>query len=278
VSIERHHHRRDRDGPDRDHLGHQFAIELAAVLRSLERRLRPLVVDVSEGSRTAIVKASLANKTRKEIEAQLQASGYDSLAESAYGTRLDRIVANVLETRRLAQQTARLSGAFDQRVQALKLLHETDLLDEGAELSRALWQAVTRGVFGSRSVGAILLDLADVIDATEPVIRTLYDTSVSIFGRQVEALQAGDDPETPFVFMGPADSKNREFCRERVGKVFTREQIDQMDNGQIDNVFLTGGGYNCRHQFIEVSKFSELNDYVGTDKRVPEIASLLKAA
>ncbi len=258
-----------------DVLGRQFAIELAAVLRAIERRLRPLVVSASEGSRTSIIKAANANRTRKAIEGTLSDSGYPQLAEGAYGKRLDTLVGRVLATRRLAQQTARLSGAFDARVQAIKMLHETDLLDEGDEIARALWQAVIRGVFGARDVNDILLDLGDILDASDGQIRTLYDTSVSIFGRQVEALQAGDDPEAVFLYAGPADKKTREFCRERVGKVFTRAEIDAMDNGQIDNVFLTGGGYNCRHTFMEVSKFSELQDYVGTDKRVPEVEAQL---
>ncbi len=258
-----------------DLLGRQFAVELAAVLRSIERRLRPLVVQASEGSPTSIIRAAQANRTRKGIEQVLTDSGYPSLAESAYGKRLDPIVANVLTTRRLAQNAARLSGAFDARVQAIKMLHETDLLDEGDEIARALWQAVIRGVFGARDVDAILLDLGDILDASDGQIRTLYDTSVSIFGRQVEALQAGDDPEAVFLYAGPMDKKTRKFCEERVGKVYTRAEIDAMDNGQIDNVFLTGGGYNCRHTFMEVSKFSELQDYVGTDKRIPEVEAQL---
>lgn len=259
-----------------DRLGERFAAELAIVLRSMERRLRPLIVDVAEGSRTAIVKASQANKARKAIETALTEAGYPELAERAYGRRLDALVGRVLDSRRLAQQAARLSGAFDARLLALKTLHETDLLEEGDGIARTLWQATIRGVFGARPVDLILQDLFDEIDASEAQIRTLYDTSVSIFSRQVEALQAGDDPDAVFAFMGPADKKTRPFCRQHVGKVYTRAEIDTLDNGQIDNVFLTGGGYNCRHTWIEVSKFSELHDYVGTDKRIPEVEQQLQ--
>lgn len=260
-----------------DTLGQRFARELGQVLRDTERRLRPLIVDVAEGSRTAIVKAAQANRVRVAIGSALRAAGYDTLAETAYGDRLDAVVQDVLATRRLAQASARLSGAFDARVAALRTLHETDLLDEGAAVARELWQATVRGVFGSRSVQAILGDLGEVIDATAPTIQTLYDTSISVYGRQVEALQAGDDPDTPFAYLGPADDRTRDFCLEHVGKVYTRAEIDELDNGQLDNVFLTGGGYNCRHTWIEVSRFSELRDLVGTDNRVPEIQDALTA-
>lgn len=254
-----------------------FASALARVLRDTERRLVPLVRDVSDGSRTAIVKAALAARTRREIRAALEQAGYDQLAETALGGPLDRMTARVLDARRLAQQTVKLSGAFAERIEALRLLHQTDLLDEGDDMARALWQATTRGVFGSRPSTKILADLGDVFDDREPQIRTLYDTAISIFGRQVEALQAGDDPETPFLYLGPADDKTRDFCLEHVGKVYTRDEIDALDNGQLDNVFLTGGGYNCRHAWIEVSKFSALQD-LGRGERLPEIQDQLDEA
>lgn len=278
MSIERLLSAADRTARLADKLGQQFAEELAAVLRSVERRLRPLLTETATGSRTALIRAAQANRTRKALEQILTDAGYDDLAASAYGERLDQIVDSVLRTRRLAQQAAKLTDAFDQRVSALKLLHETDLLDEGQALSRELWQAVTRGTFGAQSVDKILDDLSQIIDATAPQIRTLYDTSVSILGRQVEALQAGNDPDTVFAYMGPADAKTREFCLEHVGKVYTRAEIDELDNGQIDNVFLTAGGYNCRHVWTEVSQFSALQPYVSTGQRIPEVQAQLKEA
>jgi hypothetical protein len=93
----------------------------------------------------------------------------------------------------------------------------------------------------------------------------------------VEALKAGDDPETRYAYLGPVDTKVRPFCRQHVGKVYTRAEIDALDNGQLNNVFLTGGGYNCRHVWNEVSKYSELYDYAGTERRVPEVRDDLDA-
>jgi hypothetical protein len=241
-----------------DRLGRRFARELADVMRDTERKLHPLIRDVTDGNRTAIVKAAQANRVRKDLRAILERAGYDDLVDAATGDPLDVITEKVLAGRRLAQASENLSRGTELRIAGLKALQLSDLLDEGDALARALWKATVRGVFSSRDVDGILADLADVLDRTEPQIRTLYDTSVSIYGRQVEALQAGDDPETPFLYAGPDDEKTREFCRKRVGQVFTRAQIDEMDNGQLDNVFLTGGGWACRHSWLEVSKYSEL--------------------
>lgn len=258
-----------------DRLSATFADLLAEVLADTNRRLVPLVTDAADSNRTAIVKAARAERTRREIRAILEAAGYDDLATAATDAPLDTILAQVLKGRRLAKQSAELAASAQQRVDALKLLNLGDLLEEGDSLAYELWKATVRGVFGSRPADDILQDLAAVTGRKQSHIRTLYDTSLSIFGRQVEALQAGDEPDTVFLYVGPVDEKTRDFCLERVGKVFTRSEIDAMDNGQLNDVFLTGGGYNCRHVFHEVSKFSELQDYIGTDKRVPEVQQQL---
>jgi hypothetical protein len=259
-----------------DDLSASFAKLLADVLRDTERRLAPLVTAAGEGSTTAIIRAAQANRTRAQIRQVLTDAGFDHLIDLAAGVGLDPLVDSVLAGRKLAELSADLTPTAARRIEALKLLAHVDLLEEGEAAARALWRAVTRGIFGARPTDRILGDLAAIIDRTEPQIRTLYDTSVSVFGRQVEALQAGDDPKTPFVYLGPVDDKTRDWCLKHVGRVYRRSEIDQMDNGQIAPVFLCGGGFNCRHHFIEVSPYSDLAAYVGTDQRVPEVEAQLR--
>jgi len=256
-----------------DRLGRRFARLLARVLRETERRLKPLVSRAAHGDRTAIVQAGQASRLRTDLRQALTASGYDDLAVAATSAPLDRITESVLRTRRLARLSGDLVQGTALRLEALKALYQQDLLELGDELAHALWQTTVRGVFGTRPVEALLADLEDVLDTYDPNIRTLYDTSVSIYGRQVEALQAGDAPETTFAYFGPVDDVTRDFCLKHVGRVYTRDEIDELDNGQLDNVFLTGGGYNCRHVWTEVSQFSEVAD-IGR-KRVPEVQAQL---
>jgi hypothetical protein len=258
-----------------DALGTRFASLLGGVLRDTERHLRPIVADAAKGAPSAIVRAAQANRTREQIRAALRDSGYDELADAFTG-RLDEMTKRVLAGRRIAELSADLTPRLEARLAALKALYAVDLIDEGDQVARLLWKATVRGVFGSADPSDILNNLGRILDRSEPQIATLYDTSVSIFGRQVEALQAGDDPDTKFLYVGPVDGKTRDFCLERVGQVFTRAEIDEMDNEQLGDVFLTGGGYNCRHTFMEVSKFSELHDFE-SGERVPEVAEELDA-
>ena len=182
----------------------------------------------------------------------LKDSGFDALADQATSGAFEDIAGTLLRSH---PEVARLVGR--PQLEALKELHRLDILDEGDAVSKRLWDSVARGLYVRKPVDDILADLSEVIDRSDSQIATLYDTSVSIFTRQVELLDAGDDPETRFLYAGPDDDVTREFCKERVGNVYTRAEIEAMDNGQIDNVLLTGGGYNCRHVWMAVSRFAE---------------------
>jgi hypothetical protein len=256
-----------------DEIGASFARELSRVLRDLERDLRRLALDAQAGSRTALSRAVRAAKIRRQIQQALKAAGYDQLAQQATGRGLDALLAQV-ERLRGAARLAQFSASDMTRILALKELARIDLLGRGDAIAHAVWRTFSYGLLTQRPVNDLLDDLAESIDVETTQARTLYDTTVNVFGRQVEAMKAKDGDV--FAYMGPADVKLRPFCRERVGKVFTREQIDAMDNGQLPQPFLTGGGHNCRHTFVAVSKLSELRALVGTDQRVPEIEAALK--
>lgn len=266
----------DRIARQAEQASERFSAGLTIVARRTERELARVVEAAAEGASTAILRGRAAARAKVEIRHALEDAGYDDLIAQATGAPLDDVVQAVLALRQADRELA-LTDAFLQRVEALKALYETDLLEQGDALAAALWQATVRGIFGAQPVPAILRDLGEVIDGTEPQIRTLYDTYVSIFGRQVEALQAGNDSETLFLYLGPDDEKTRPFCQKHVGKVYARAEIDRMDNGQIDNVFMTGGGYNCRHSWIELAKSSELRYLHGTGERVPEVAQRMAA-
>jgi hypothetical protein len=259
-----------------DNLSARFARELARVLRDTERRLLPLLHQAQAGDQTSVLQAAASNRVRNELRSILRTAGYDTLADAATSDPLDQIANRVLQARRIANVSSDLTADASLRLEAFRALHFDDLLSAGDDLSQQLSRAVARSVFGTKPIREIVADMGDVVDRSEQTIRTVYDTAISVYGREVEAIQAGDDPETTFAYVGPVDDQTREFCMNHVGRVYTRSEIDDLDNGQIDNVFLTGGGYNCRHVWQEVSGFSALQALAGTNKRIPEVMDAVR--
>lgn len=252
-----------------------YATELARVLRDLERQLRALAQAALDGSQTALGRAVRAAGLRKEIQTALRAAGFDHLAETATSGVLDTLVDQLARVRGAAKLAA-FTTADSSRILALKALARMDVLGVGDAIAHALWRTLAQGLYSQRPLAHILDDLAEALDLEEAKARTLYDTTVSVFTRQVEAMKSSGDADEPFVYVGPVDAVIRPFCREHIGKVYTRKEIDALDNGQLPNTFLTAGGWNCRHTFQAVSKFSALRDLVGTGERMPEIADAIR--
>lgn len=89
--------------------------------------------------------------------------------------------------------------------------------------------------------GALLHGKADAV--------TIADTAMSMFARKVSDAKYKDAGIDKFRFIGPDDRLTRVFCNDLIdkGRVFTRDAIDAMDNGQLPDVMVTCGGWNCRH-------------------------------
>jgi hypothetical protein len=250
-----------------ERLSASFAAELAAVFRDAERALVRLLGaldgDVS-------VRAVQAIALRDALRRILDEAGYDRLMAVSSSSVAERMANAVLSGR--GKAAAAVLDRSEATIEALRRLAAFDLFQQGDEVATALWRSLAQQLFTGRDRADILADLADALDREVRSVQTLFDTLVSMFGRQVEAVHAEDLPENqPFLFAGPIDSRTRPFCLARVGKVFTRAAIDAMDNGQLGNVFLTGGGYNCRHSFLAVES-RELRDIVESGERIPEVA------
>jgi hypothetical protein len=116
------------------------------------------------------------------------------------------------------------------------------------------------------SVGAITLEqlarsISEQLNKSIAQAEALADTGISTFYRAINdrgfRLIEVDLPnfKMRYTYEGPLDKLNRPFCgklqrQARAGNSWARKQIDAMRNGQIPNVWLTAGGYRCRHQWI----------------------------
>lgn len=265
-----------------DRLTASFARELGRVYRDLERRLGQLVRDAfdptNSSRRTATATAVYAGQLRRQLRDVLRESGYDSLVETAAGRSLERVLRELTATG-VGRQVVRFLPARREamlvKLTALQQLAQMDLAGQGDVVAASLWRSLVQGLFSNRPVVDVVQDLADALDMTEREVRTLYDTTVSTYMRQTEAVLAGDDPTQPFFYSGPIDALLRPFCLKHVGKVYTRKAIDKMDNGQLPNVFLTGGGYNCRHTWLSVPVDTPVGELANTGMRPAEVVAEL---
>lgn len=237
-----------------------FDEELARVWRLWSRAIEELLrerVSVDRIRGGLQLRAGEALGLRQPLRAALQQAGFDSSVAGSVLGATQRWLTLFPDTRLSVEGTVR----------ALQQLATTDLLAVGDSAAISLWRALAQALLTPRPISEILTDLEKSLDRTRAQAATLFDTQMTIFGRQVEAAQTEAlGPEQPFLYVGPVDAKTRDWCLDRVGQVFTRHDIDQMDNEQLPNVFLTGGGYNCRHTWMAVES-QALRDLAGTGER-----------
>lgn len=101
-------------------------------------------------------------------------------------------------------------------------------------------------------------ELGDQFEKTAAQASAIADTSVSSFYRTIASQSyAKIEASLPkgavvYFYAGPSDGLERDFCANLTDKglSYTREQINDMDNGQGMNVMVSGGGWRCRHTWI----------------------------
>ena len=84
-------------------------------------------------------------------------------------------------------------------------------------------------------------------------IETEVNTTLMAFQRAVHMEKAKKADTDKFIYVGPLDKITRRFCKDKVGRVYTRAEINAMDNMQNLPVSLFCGGYNCRHHWRPIS-------------------------
>lgn len=261
-----------------ERLNNRFAREMGEVLTLANAKLRTLVRELrTKEGRLIATKANLGRTLglRRDIVRALESAGFAAVAEHVTDEPLDDLARLVLRGKSIAQTAFDLSKTDLTAIAAFKTVRFEELLDLSETLAKQLARTVLDGTIGLRPVDHLVQDLADVFDLSDRRARTLYDTAISIYSREVDQLHATGEPDELFYYAGPLDTKTRPFCRERVGKVFTRTELEEADNGQLPNPLLTGGGYNCRHQPKRVSKLdAELQELAGTDDRAPHVQEI----
>jgi hypothetical protein len=151
-------------------------------------------------------------------------------------------------------------GREDQAFLAAQQAMTQDALEAALETAAAAAQR--RALF---SVGALrFADMVEQIalgmDRSISEATTLGATAVVMFQRSAtERAYRQIEREAPkgavrYRYEGPRDKLTRPFCEEMLRRTarrpMTRDEIERADNGQLPNPFLTGGGYNCRHQWV----------------------------
>ncbi len=189
--------------------------------------------------------------------------------------RLEELFAEELEAIR-AEFRARLNADVTYSDVDATLI--TGLLDSYEQATFAtirevgidLQAELTRQVITGQTIN--IDDFYDTLSArTFRNLATEIETATSAMSRAVTARKADEAGLTYYRYFGPNDSVTRPFCDyvlgdvaklpkrvqvpvQRDSRVYTRDEIDRMSNGQGLDVLTYCGGWNCRHQWRPITE------------------------
>ena len=108
--------------------------------------------------------------------------------------------------------------------------------------------AINRGILTGGSLADVVEDVQIRMMATYMQAMAAVDAAIMAVGRRAVMSAAGDsDLDLVYVYVGPRDGKNRDFCKFWVGKACT--DPSRLNNGQNLPVEDYCGGFNCRHSW-----------------------------
>lgn len=243
-----------------------FTDALADAWGAVRRRIVVLTdaLDAEQGRlQSTAVNLGAARKIASELQRELAARGVGDLIQGAVDD-----MGDLAKYRGIGQTTVRRVEAATAwsagNLEAFRTLKLAELADIPDTVVRQVERVILNGIVSAQSRSTLINELTDLLDTSLPKATTLYDTALSEYSRLVVTATARGTSDEAFLFDGPIDAKLRPFCAERVGKVFTRAEIDAMDNGQLPNTLISGGGYNCRHTWIPLDEQDTLNAKANT--------------
>ncbi|MBE2186769.1 MAG: hypothetical protein IAE99_08365 [Rhodothermales bacterium] len=230
----------------------------AARLAALRRAASKALIDQLD----AIDPGDLAQLSRRELEQLV----IDTLRPTLDGFRADqasllteRTVDLVTRTRDFYDGQGLDTAGIAERARRTEDAQKIGQLlrrrgDDGADtlhrhISDTLSDAIRRGHVDTRAIAEEVETRAEQF-AQHAFVET--QAAVSAYNQLYRNELADEAGLTHFLYFGSTSANTRPFCRAHLDRVFSLEQIDQMDNGMLNPVRIYKGGYRCRHSWLPV--------------------------
>lgn len=179
---------------------------------------------------------------------------------------LDKIVDIVLQEFNNIEIAAKLTSLDKDIITVLKQNTYDQFVQFGVKAQERIAQAMYDAVIAQSEFSELVLTFSgimvggkDALGRSMSAYAKLYaNDAIMSFHRSVHLMKADAAGLNYFLYTGTAMTTTRDFCRARIGKVFSREEIDSWNSmswsGKSGNVWTCLGGHNCRHHLRALKK------------------------
>jgi hypothetical protein len=232
-----------------------------ALIREIESLLRRL--DNSNGELIG-TRGALANarQIKSQVLSLMREMGYPvviSLAEQKVEDAAQNALRASMPPRSMDPMAPGIDASFEAEAKASIERSVRGVLDEVAGLfadaEQEMRVAIDRGLSTAAPLEDVIDDVARALDtsfakASAAVDAAIRGASTKATLEVADAASEATGVEMVFELDGPIDSKTRPWCRQNVGRVFTRAALARLDNGTAFPAEIFRGGIACRHRWV----------------------------
>ncbi len=144
-------------------------------------------------------------------------------------------------------------------LQSLTNFSTSSFADSLGRMSGVIKSEIVKGVLGEATDRGILQAIQQQAGLSNAQMQTLVTTGLNDYSASVGKVMIDESPaNTKFRYVGAQDDRTRDICRElwAAGEM-TERQIKSRFGA---DVFISRGGFNCRHQWMPVEASTKSKD------------------
>ena len=173
----------------------------------------------------------------------------------------ERILSNytAAHTQILSDMTL-FADVTEDTLQALTSFSTSSFTDSLGSMGGVFKRELIKGALGGVSEQGIFQAIQQQAGLSNRQMRTLVTTGLTDYSRSVGKIMMDNSPPTTrFRYIGAIDDRTRDLCLElwAAGEM-TQAEIEKNHGA---DVLIRGGGFNCRHEWVEIAVEDKSKDF-----------------
>jgi hypothetical protein len=232
-----------------------FDKKIEGTLREVNNNITRMLTGYMEkkGIKKVNFEFALANKV--QLENLLKNAGYYKEVETLLDNQT-KLIDDIVKEYNLFDYKLKFTNINKQAIRELIKSDSIVFENIGKQATSEIYNGIYNSLLTDTSLSDSLVNIRNAIDKSnlQKYAGTYANTAYMEFNRSVSNIMSNQTGWNTYQFVGPIDAKiSHDFClRLPVGRIVTKTQIDQYSKEYGFDVFVKGGGWNCRHKWINV--------------------------
>ena len=176
-------------------------------------------------------------------------------------TKSERILSNysAAHTQILTDMTL-FADITEETLQALTNFSTSTFTESLGSMGGIFKRELIKGALGGVSEQGIFQAIQQQAGLSNRQMRTLVTTGLTDYSRSVGKIMMDNSPPTTrFRYIGAIDDRTRDLCLQiwASGEMTQKQIINQFGA----DVLISGGGFNCRHEWVEIAVEDKSKDF-----------------